>query len=227
MTAVLLKRERLDVLLVEDAERALDVDHLARVMDRDAHVAFGNEAGGLVDEEQRRDDDDLEQERTRRGGSATTAAVHPRASCSRRGVPHRRRSTASDRSSPPPPRRPAELPPPSARSPTIFAQSASSCQNSTVCRQYSFPAWTGPGGFGGQATGGWPQVPSRPVDSARIRTVAAIAGRVLLGLLVAVLLGGAVLVLLAYYADFHSTSKPSSWRYWRRGSSVFLWTRWR
>src|SRR3954468_12148375 len=39
---------------------------------------------------------------------------------------------------------------------------------------------------------GCPPLPSRPVNGARIRTVAAIAGRVLLGILAALLLGATV-----------------------------------
>ena len=72
-----------------------------------------------------------------------------------------------------------------------------------------------------------PPVPSRPVDSARIRSVAAIAGRVLLGLLVAVLLGGAVLVLLAYYADLSFDIEAIFIAVLAAGVVVFLWTRWR
>ena len=72
-----------------------------------------------------------------------------------------------------------------------------------------------------------PEVPSRPVDSARIRSAAAIAGRVLLGLLVAVLLGGAVLVLLAYYGDFTFDIEAVLVAVLAAGVVVFLWTRWR
>ena len=65
------------------------------------------------------------------------------------------------------------------------------------------------------------------MDSARIRSVAAIAGRVLLGLLVAVLLGGAVLVLLAYYADLTFDIEAVLIAVLAAGAVVFLWTRWR
>ena len=64
------------------------------------------------------------------------------------------------------------------------------------------------------------------MDSARIRSVAAIAGRVLLGLLVAVLLGGAVLVLLAYYGDFTFDIEAVLLAVLAAGVVVFLWTRW-
>jgi hypothetical protein len=70
-------------------------------------------------------------------------------------------------------------------------------------------------------------VPSRPVDSARIRSVAAVAGRVLLGVLVAVLLGGAVLVLLAFYADLSFDIEAVVIAVLAAGVVVFLWTRWR
>ena len=70
-------------------------------------------------------------------------------------------------------------------------------------------------------------VPSRPVDSARIRSVAAIAGRVLLGFLVAVLLGVAALVLLAYYADLSFDIEAIVIAVLAAGVVVFLWTRWR
>ena len=57
--------------------------------------------------------------------------------------------------------------------------------------------------------------------------MAAIAGRVLLGLLVAVLLGGAVLVLLAYYGDFTFDIEAVLVAVLAAGVVVFLWTRWR
>ena len=72
-----------------------------------------------------------------------------------------------------------------------------------------------------------PQLPSRPVNGARIRTVAAIAGRVLLGLLAAVVLGGAVLVLLAYYGDVSFDIEAVVIAILVAGLVVFLWTRWR
>jgi len=65
------------------------------------------------------------------------------------------------------------------------------------------------------------------VNGAQIRTVAAIAGRVLLGLLVAVLLGGAVLVLLAFYADVSFDIEAVVIAILAAGVVVFLWTRWR
>lgn len=72
-----------------------------------------------------------------------------------------------------------------------------------------------------------PQVRSGPVDGARMRTVAAIAGRVLLGVLAAVLLGGAVLVLLAFYADLSFDVEAVIVAIVVAGVAVFLWTRWR
>ena len=65
------------------------------------------------------------------------------------------------------------------------------------------------------------------MNGAQIRTVAAIAGRVLLGILVAVLLGGAVLVLLAYYADVSFDIEAVVIAILAAGVVVFLWTRWR
>jgi hypothetical protein len=60
-----------------------------------------------------------------------------------------------------------------------------------------------------------------------MRTVAAIAGRVLLGVLAAVLLGGAVLVLLAFYADLSFDVEAVIVAIVVAGVAVFLWTRWR
>ena len=57
--------------------------------------------------------------------------------------------------------------------------------------------------------------------------MAAIAGRVVLGLLVAVLLGGAVLVLLAYYGDFSFDIEAVLVAVLGAAVVVFLWTRWR
>ena len=65
------------------------------------------------------------------------------------------------------------------------------------------------------------------MNGARIRTVAAIAARVLLGVVVAVLLGGAVLVLLAYYADVSFDIEAVVVAIVIAGLVVFLWTRWR
>ena len=57
--------------------------------------------------------------------------------------------------------------------------------------------------------------------------MAAIAGRVLLGILAAVLLGGAVLLLLAYYADVTFDIEAVVIAILIAGLLVFLWTRWR
>ena len=65
------------------------------------------------------------------------------------------------------------------------------------------------------------------MNGARIRTVAAIAARVLLGVVGAVLLGGAVLVLLAYYADVSFDIEAVVVAIVIAGLVVFLWTRWR
>ena len=65
------------------------------------------------------------------------------------------------------------------------------------------------------------------MNGARIRTVAAIAGRVLLGILVAVLLGAAVLLLLAYYGDVKFDIEAVVVVILIAGLVVFLWTRWR
>ena len=65
------------------------------------------------------------------------------------------------------------------------------------------------------------------MNGARIRTVAAIAGRVLLGVLAAVVLGGAVLLLLAYYGDVSFDIEAVVIAILLAGVVVFLWTRWR
>ena len=57
--------------------------------------------------------------------------------------------------------------------------------------------------------------------------MAAIAGRVLLGILVAVLLGAAVLLLLAYYGDVKFDIEAVVVVILIAGLVVFLWTRWR
>ena len=60
-----------------------------------------------------------------------------------------------------------------------------------------------------------------------MRTVAGIAGRVLLRIAAAVVLGGAVLVLLAYYGGFHFDVTAIVMALLGAGVLVFLWTRWR
>ena len=65
------------------------------------------------------------------------------------------------------------------------------------------------------------------MNGARIRIVAAIAGRVLLGVLAAVVLGGAVLLLLAYYGDVSFDIEAVVIAILVAGVVVFLWTRWR
>jgi hypothetical protein len=60
-----------------------------------------------------------------------------------------------------------------------------------------------------------------------MRTVASIAGRVLLGVVAAVLLGGAVLLLLAYYGDFSFDIEAVLIAIVVAGVGVFFWTRWR
>jgi len=65
------------------------------------------------------------------------------------------------------------------------------------------------------------------VASARVRSIAGIAGRILLGLIVAVVIGGAVLVLLAYYADMKFDVEEVFVAIAVAGIAVFLWTRWR
>lgn len=59
------------------------------------------------------------------------------------------------------------------------------------------------------------------------RSVAAIAGRILLGVLAAVLLGGAVLVILAYYGGVSFDVEAVVIAVVAAGLLVFLWTRWR
>jgi uncharacterized membrane protein YeaQ/YmgE (transglycosylase-associated protein family) len=65
------------------------------------------------------------------------------------------------------------------------------------------------------------------VVSPRVRSVAGIVGRILLGFVVAVLLAAAVLVLLAYYADLKFDVKEVVLAIVGAGVVVFLWTRWR
>lgn len=60
-----------------------------------------------------------------------------------------------------------------------------------------------------------------------MRTVAGIAGRVVLGIIAAVVLAAAVLVLLAYYGDFHFDIEGIVVALLGAGVLVFLWTRWR
>src|SRR5262245_21106524 len=95
----------------------------------------------------------------------------------------------------PPPRIPASSQPISG-SPPLFAHSRRwSCQDSTTRPPGLFLGrrpHRADRGSRGTTEGGRrldvPEVPSRPVDGARLRSVAAIAGRVVLGVLVAVLL---------------------------------------
>jgi uncharacterized membrane protein YeaQ/YmgE (transglycosylase-associated protein family) len=63
--------------------------------------------------------------------------------------------------------------------------------------------------------------------TSRARTVVGIAGRVLLGLVVAVLLAGAVLVILAFYADASFDVEAVVLAILGAAALVFLWTRWR
>jgi hypothetical protein len=65
------------------------------------------------------------------------------------------------------------------------------------------------------------------VAQARIRNVAAIAGRVLLGILAAVFIGGAALILLAYYGDFEFDIEAVVIALLAAGVLVLLWSRWR
>ena len=81
--------------------------------------------------------------------------------------------------------------------------------------------------FGGEARCESPPVPSRAVSSVRIRSVAAVAGRVLLGMLAALLLGVVVLLLLAYYTDLSFDLEALVVAVLAAGIVVFLWTRWR
>ena len=63
--------------------------------------------------------------------------------------------------------------------------------------------------------------------STRARSIAAVAGRVLLGLVVAVLVAGAVLAILAYYADMAFDVEAVVIAIVAAGVLVYLWTRWR
>ena len=60
-----------------------------------------------------------------------------------------------------------------------------------------------------------------------MRRIAGIAGRVLLGLVIAVLLAGAVLVILAFYADASFDVEAVGLAIVAMAVLVFLWTRWR
>ncbi len=61
----------------------------------------------------------------------------------------------------------------------------------------------------------------------RTRSILGTVGRVLLGFLVAVLIAGAVLVILAYYADMKFDVEAAALAIAIAGGLVFLWTRWR
>ena len=63
--------------------------------------------------------------------------------------------------------------------------------------------------------------------STRARSVVGIAGRVLLGLFVAVVLAGAVLVILAFYADLSFDVEAAGLAILGAAAVVYLWTRWR
>jgi len=65
------------------------------------------------------------------------------------------------------------------------------------------------------------------VSPTRTRSILGTVGRVLLGLLVAVLVAGAVLVILAYYADMKFDVEAVVLAIVVAGGLVFLWTRWR
>ena len=66
-----------------------------------------------------------------------------------------------------------------------------------------------------------------PAVPGRTRSVARIAGRVLLGLLAAVLLAGAVLVILAFYAEATFDVEAVTIAILGAALLVFLWARWR
>jgi hypothetical protein len=65
------------------------------------------------------------------------------------------------------------------------------------------------------------------VVSPRVRTIGGVAWRILLGFVVAVLIAGAVLVILAYYADLEFDVEAAALAILGAGVLVFLWTRWR
>jgi len=65
------------------------------------------------------------------------------------------------------------------------------------------------------------------VARTRARSIAAVAGRVLLGLVVAILVAGAVLAILAYYADMAFDVEAVVIAVVAAGVLVYLWTRWR
>lgn len=66
---------------------------------------------------------------------------------------------------------------------------------------------------------------SRPPRT--VRSVLAVIGKVLLGLLVAVVLAGAVLAILAFYTDMTFGVGEAAIAIAVAGLLVFLWTRWR
>jgi hypothetical protein len=63
--------------------------------------------------------------------------------------------------------------------------------------------------------------------SPRVRSIGSVAWRILVGFVVAVLLAGAVLVILAYYADLKFDVEAVALAILGAGVVVFLWTRWR
>jgi uncharacterized membrane protein YeaQ/YmgE (transglycosylase-associated protein family) len=64
------------------------------------------------------------------------------------------------------------------------------------------------------------------VVSPRVKTIGGVAWRILLGFVVAVLIAGAVLVILAYYADLKFDVKEVILAIVGAGVLVFAWTRW-
>jgi hypothetical protein len=60
-----------------------------------------------------------------------------------------------------------------------------------------------------------------------VRSIAGITGRVLLGVVVALLLAAAILVILAFYADMSFDVEGVLVAVALAGVIVFLWTRWR
>ena len=63
--------------------------------------------------------------------------------------------------------------------------------------------------------------------SPRVRSIGGVAWRILLGFVVAVVLAGAVLVILAYYADMTFDVEAVALAIVGAGAIVFAWYRWR
>ena len=91
----------------------------------------------------------------------------------------------------------------------------------------NLPGWTCPATVSRAGVGEFPATTIPTVVNTRVRTAAGIAGRVLLGVLAAMVLAGVILVLLAYYTDLTFDIEAIVVTIVLAGVVVFFWTRWR